>query len=108
MVTMASSELTGQIRVCRKYKLQNGQSHPKKNELAPHLKRQWCISELNSLFLWRMEDLLHVCQQPYGPLRPVICYDECPCVLIGEKIVPLPISLGKPKREDYHCRRNSV
>ena len=55
-----------------------------------------------------MEDLLHVYQQPYDPLRPAICYDERPCVLIGEKIVPLPISPGKPKREDYHYQRNSV
>ena len=55
-----------------------------------------------------MEDLLHVYQQPYDPLRPAICYDERPCVLIGEKIVPLPISPGKLKREDYHYQRNGV
>ncbi len=55
-----------------------------------------------------MEDVLTVYQLPYDPLRPVICYDERPCFLIGDKIVPLPISLGKPKREDYHYQRNRV
>jgi transposase len=80
----------------------------KKNELSPHLKSWWCISELNSQFLWRMEDILQVYQRPYDPLRPVICYDERPCQLIGDTILPLPISAGKPKRVDHHYERNGV
>jgi hypothetical protein len=55
-----------------------------------------------------MEDVLSVYQLPYDPLRPVICYDERPCVLIGETIVPLPVQPGQPKREDYHYQRNGV
>jgi hypothetical protein len=55
-----------------------------------------------------MEDVLSVYQLPYDSLRPVICYDERPCVLIGDKIVPLPLSAGKPKREDYHYERHGV
>lgn len=55
-----------------------------------------------------MEDILTQYQLPYDPLRPVICYDERPCFLIGDKIVPLPISPGKPKREDYHYERHGV
>ena len=55
-----------------------------------------------------MEDVLAQYQLPYDPLRPVICYDERPCQLIGDKIVPLPIQPGKPKREDYHYQRNGV
>lgn len=60
------------------------------------------------MFLWRMEDVLSVYQLPYDPLRPVICYDERPCLLIGDQILPLPIQPGKPKREDYHYQRNGV
>ena len=60
------------------------------------------------MFLWRMEDVLSVYQLPYDPLRPVICYDERPCLLIGDQILPLPIQPGKPKREDYHYERNGV
>ena len=55
-----------------------------------------------------MEDILEVYQRPYDPLRPVICYDERPCVLIGETICPLPIDKGKVKKEDYHFERNGT
>ena len=55
-----------------------------------------------------MEDVLAVYKLPYDPLRPVICYDERPCVLIGDKILPLPRKKGKPQREDYHYQRNGV
>ena len=55
-----------------------------------------------------MEDILTVYKRPYDPLRPVICYDERPCLLIGDKIVPLPIEPGKPKRLDYHYERHGV
>ena len=55
-----------------------------------------------------MEDVLTQYQLPYDPLRPVICYDERPCLLIGDKIVPLPIEPKKPMREDYHYERNGV
>lgn len=57
------------------------------------------------MYLWRMEDVLGVYQLSYDPLRPVICYDERPCFLIGDTIVPLPIKPGKPKRIDYHYER---
>ncbi len=55
-----------------------------------------------------MEEVLHLYQQPYDSKRPVICYDERPCQLIGDTIVPLPIEAGQPKREDYHYQRNGV
>ena len=55
-----------------------------------------------------MEDVLTLYEQPYDEKRPVICYDERPCQLIGDVIVPLPIEAGQPKREDYHYERNGV
>ena len=58
--------------------------------------------------MWRLEDVLTVYQQPYDPLRPVICFDERPCQLIGDVLVPLPVKRGRPKREDYHYERNGV
>ena len=60
------------------------------------------------MFLLSMEDILTVYQLPYDPLRPVICYDERRCFLIGELIVALPIKAGRPKRLDYHYERNGV
>jgi len=55
-----------------------------------------------------MEDTLNLYEQPYDPLNPLITFDERPCQLIGDVLVPLPIQAGKPKREDYHYERNGV
>jgi transposase len=55
-----------------------------------------------------MEDILDLYQRPYDPKRPVICLDERPCQLIDDVLVPLPMQAGKPKREDYHYKRNGV
>lgn len=80
----------------------------KDNALKPHLKKQWCLGTLTSLFLWRMEDILQLYEQPYDPTRPLICFDERPCQLIGDVLVPLPMMPGKPKREGYQYKRNGV
>ena len=55
-----------------------------------------------------MEDILHLYALPYDPKRPVICFDERPCQLIDDVLVPLPMEPGKPKRQDYHYKRNGV
>jgi hypothetical protein len=59
-------------------------------------------------FLWRMENILHLYALPYDPKRPVVCVDERPCQLIDDVLVPLPMEPGKPKRQDYHYKRNGV
>lgn len=55
-----------------------------------------------------MEDILHLYELPYDPKRPLICVDERPCQLIEDVLVPLPMEPGKPKRQDYHYKRNGV
>ncbi len=80
----------------------------KKNELSPHLRKQWCIGKLTPQFLWRMEDILNLYEQDYDASRPLICFDERPCQLIDDVIQPLPMQEGKVKREDYHYKRNGV
>jgi hypothetical protein len=55
-----------------------------------------------------MENILHLYKLPYAPKRPVICFDERPCQLIEDVLVPLPMEPGKTKREDYHYKRNGV
>ena len=37
----------------------------------------------------------------YDPLYPIICFDERPCFLIGEKVEPLAIQSGKVAKEHY-------
>jgi hypothetical protein len=55
-----------------------------------------------------MEDILHLYEQPYDPKRPLICFDERPCQLIEDVLVPLPMEPGQSKRQDYHYKRNGV
>ena len=53
-----------------------------------------------------MEAVLKLYALPYNPKRPVICFDQRPCFLIGEAVVPLPMQAGKPKRQDYHYSKH--
>jgi len=55
-----------------------------------------------------MEDVLSIYERPYDSRYPVICFDERPCQLIGDVLVPVPMKPGKPKREDYHYKRNGT
>ena len=80
----------------------------KKNELKPWLKRRWCIGTLTSEFLWRMEEVLDLYEQPYDPQRPLICFDERPCQLLEDVVAPLPMEPGKPQREDYEYHRQGT
>ena len=55
-----------------------------------------------------MENILRLYELPYDPKRPLLCFDERPCQLIEDVLVPLPMEPGKSKREDYHYKRNGV
>ncbi len=55
-----------------------------------------------------MEDILDIYAQPYDPKRPVLCFDERPCQLIGDTIVPIPIKPGSPRKEHYEYVRNGT
>ena len=55
-----------------------------------------------------MEDVLDLYEQPYDPKHPVICFDERPCQLIGDAIIPIPIKPGSPKKEHYEYIRNGT
>ena len=79
-----------------------------KNELKPWQHKQWCINEVTGEFLWRMEKILDLYEQPYNPQRPLVCFDERPCQLIDDVLTPLPMEPGKPKREDTHYERKGV
>ena len=48
-----------------------------------------------------MEEVLHLYEQPYDRLRPVICFDERPCQLLGAVLMPIPMKPGRARRDDY-------
>jgi hypothetical protein len=55
-----------------------------------------------------MEEILHLYQLPYDPLRPLWCFDERPCQLLGDTLVPLPMQAGKLLRQNYEYERNGT
>lgn len=55
-----------------------------------------------------MEQVLDIYEQPYDPRRPVVCFDERPCQLLGEVLMPLPMKPGHVERQDYHYKRNGT
>jgi hypothetical protein len=55
-----------------------------------------------------MEDVLYQYALPYDPLRPLICFDERPCQLLGDVLVPLPMKPGHPLRYDYEYERHGT
>lgn len=63
---------------------------------------------MNADFLWRMEKVLDIYEQPYDPQRPVVCFDERPCQLLGDVVVPMVMKPGNPQRQDYHYERKGT
>lgn len=55
-----------------------------------------------------MEDILEVYALPYDPEIPMICMDEKPCQLLGEKLEPTPMKPGVPAKEDYEYVRGGT
>lgn len=69
--------------------------------MQPHRKRQWCIRALTAGFIARMELILYLYLLPYNALRPVVCFDERPCFLIGDIVEGLEMEPGKVAKEHY-------
>ncbi|RKY62070.1 MAG: hypothetical protein DRP95_02045 [Candidatus Latescibacterota bacterium] len=53
-----------------------------------------------------MEDVLELYAQPYDPKHPVVCFDERPYQLLGDKREPLAMEPGRPRRVDYEYERH--
>lgn len=62
----------------------------------------------SAAFVWRMEAVLDLYEEPYDPLLPVVCFDERPCQLIGDVIEPLPPKPGQVARYDSHYQRGGT
>lgn len=53
-----------------------------------------------------MEKLLDLYAQPYDPDYPVVCFDERPCFLIGDKVEPIAMQTGVVAKEHYSYSKN--
>jgi hypothetical protein len=53
-----------------------------------------------------MEEILQLYALAYDSHYPVVCFDERPCFLIGEKIEPLAMQDGQVRKEHYAYQKN--
>lgn len=73
------------------------------------MKKQWCIpAKYNVEFVARMEDILEIYALPYDDQIPLICMDEKPCQLLDEKLAPIQMKPGNPRKEDYEYVRKGI
>ena len=66
------------------------------------------MSGMDSRFIWNREQVLNVYERRYSSRNPVICFDERPCQLIDDVLVPVPMKPGREKREDYEYKRRGT
>ena len=59
-------------------------------------------------YIWHMDDNLDLYEQPYDLRRPVICFDERLCQLLGDVLMPIPMKPGRAKRHDYEYERKGT
>lgn len=73
------------------------------------MKEQWCIPpQANADFVYHMEDVLAVYQQPLDPRRPLVCMDELCVQRLGDTREPLPVRPGASAKEDYEYARHGT
>lgn len=55
-----------------------------------------------------MEDVLDVYTRPFETHVARLCFDERPCQLVGDVLMPLPMQPGQPCRQDNEYERLGV
>ena len=69
----------------------------------------WVIPPRQSAaFVWRMEEILDLYEEPHDPLFPVVCFDERPCQLLADVLEPLPGGPGRLERRDHEYERRGM
>lgn len=59
----------------------------------------------SAAFVWRMEEVLDLYEEPYDPKRPMICFDEQPYQMLSDVRDPLPMKPGRPEHVDFEYQR---
>jgi hypothetical protein len=52
-----------------------------------------------------LEQILALYALPYDPAYPVVCFDERPCFLIGETLLPRPMRKGEIEKQHYEYQK---
>ncbi|MDR1257639.1 MAG: hypothetical protein LBJ86_07825 [Spirochaetaceae bacterium] len=73
------------------------------------MKKCWRVpAKQNAAFAAAMEDVLAACHRPCDERKPVVCMDEQPVQLPGEKREPIPMNEHHSKREDNEYVRKGT
>lgn len=65
----------------------------------------WCVKDIDEEYVANMEDVLDFYDQVPDEGCVRLCFDERPCLLVGDVAEPLPMKPGAPKRVDYEYFR---
>ena len=76
------------------------------HDLKPWRYKMWCVPKIDGEYVKRMNKILDLYSKPYSKEYPVVCIDEKPVILFGNKRESLAFSPGKPNRQDYEYSRN--
>jgi hypothetical protein len=52
-----------------------------------------------------MEDILDIYERSTPSAIPRLCFDELPCQLLGDTLLPIPMQPGQTRKEDYEYER---
>ena len=78
----------------------------REHDLKPWQYKMWCVPKLDEEYIKRMNAILDLYEKEYDKESPVVCLDEKPVNLRGDKREGLPFSKGKPNRYDYEYIKN--
>src|SRR5674536_37445 len=79
-----------------------------RDRTKPWLRRMWCIQTINAEYRERMYNILNLYEEKYDPKKPLICLDEKPKQLLGDKRKAIPMKPGSPEKYDYEYVRNGT
>jgi hypothetical protein len=68
----------------------------------------WCVQTIDAEYRERMYDVLDLYEELYDPENPLVCFDEKPKQLIGDKRMSIPMKPGSPEKYDYEYVRNGT
>jgi hypothetical protein len=69
------------------------------------LQQTWCLGRIDAAFLARLEQILALYALPYDGAYPVLCFDERPCFLIGDTLLPRPMRKGELRKQHYEYEK---
>lgn len=78
------------------------------HDLKPWQQRMWCIPELTTEYIERMENILDIYERGDSEEYPLVCLDEKPIALFEDSRPAELMEPGQTKKVDYEYIRNGT